>query len=122
MRDKQEDRYTKGVRGLQGFKFFKTSLRKQSFIAPNRRCYDCLSYDCLRRPMNTSRKFHIYPETRGNNQINNKITVSGNVLFDALIYKDIFSDVNPNQHVLMQCFISPVCICQSHVQHRHKRK
>jgi len=61
MRDKQEDRYAKGVSGIQGFKFCKTSLTKQSINGPKRRCYDC-----LRRPMNTSGKFHIYSETRGN--------------------------------------------------------
>jgi len=72
--------------------------------------------------MNTSGKFHIYPETRGNNETNTIITVAGNVLFDAIISKDIFSDVSPNQPVLMRCFIPSVCSCQTHGHHHHKIK
>jgi hypothetical protein len=40
--------------------------------------------------MNTSEKFHINPETRGNNQINDKNAVSVNVLLDAITSKDLF--------------------------------
>jgi len=64
---------------------FAKHLFKKSFNGPNRRCYDC-----LRRPMNTSENFHIYPKIRDNNKINYKITVSGKVLFDTIIAKDLF--------------------------------
>jgi hypothetical protein len=40
--------------------------------------------------MNTSVKFYIYPETRGNSQTNDKIKLSDNLMFDAIISQELF--------------------------------
>jgi hypothetical protein len=38
--------------------------------------------------MNTIVSFHIYKETRLNNQINDKLTITENAIFEALMQKD----------------------------------
>jgi hypothetical protein len=35
--------------------------------------------------MNTAEKFHIYKETRNNNQLNDKSTVAHNAIFETLL-------------------------------------
>jgi hypothetical protein len=38
--------------------------------------------------LNTIEKFYIYRETRNNNQINDKCTVTPNIIFDTVILKE----------------------------------
>ena len=38
--------------------------------------------------LNSLKKFHIYKETKIDNQINDKCTIRTNIIFDALILKD----------------------------------
>ena len=38
--------------------------------------------------LNSLKKFHIYKETKIDNQINDKCTIRPNIIFDALILKD----------------------------------
>jgi hypothetical protein len=40
------------------------------------------------RMLDTLEKFYIYRETKRNNQINDKLTVKPNVIFDVLVKKD----------------------------------
>jgi hypothetical protein len=40
------------------------------------------------RLMNTLEKFHIFRETKLNNQINDKLTVKPNVIFDTTVQQD----------------------------------
>jgi len=40
------------------------------------------------RMLDTLEKFYIYRETKSNNQIDNKLTVKPNVIFDVLVHKD----------------------------------
>jgi hypothetical protein len=40
------------------------------------------------KTMNTIENFHIYKETRRNNQINDKLTVRENAIFETVIQKD----------------------------------
>jgi hypothetical protein len=50
------------------------------------------------RTMNTIESFHIHKETRLNNQINDKLTVRENAIFEALIQKDPYrGQATPSQ-------------------------
>jgi hypothetical protein len=38
--------------------------------------------------MDTLERFYIYKETKSNNQINDKLTVKANAVFETLVYED----------------------------------
>jgi predicted transcriptional regulator len=40
------------------------------------------------RMLNTSESFHIYKETKAENQINDKLTAKGNEIFKAILQRD----------------------------------
>jgi hypothetical protein len=58
---------------------------------------DTIHFTNKGRLMNTLEKFYIFRETKSNNQINDKLTVKPNIIFDTTVQQDPHRGI-PNAH------------------------
>ena len=69
-------------------KFAQHLLENEHPIGPMENIMDVLRTTNKGRMLHTLEKSYIYRETKCNNQINDKLTVKPNVIFDVLVHKN----------------------------------
>jgi hypothetical protein len=70
-------------------KFAQHLLDNRHSIGPKENVMDVIYTTAKGKMFNTNEKFYIYRETRNNNQINDKCTVTPNIIPDTVILKDV---------------------------------
>jgi len=68
-------------------KFAQHLLENEHTIGPMENIMDILHTTNKGRVLETLEKFYIYRKTEPNNQINDKLTVKPNIIFDVLVHK-----------------------------------
>jgi hypothetical protein len=66
-----------------------TLLDNRHSIGPMETVMDVIYTTIKGKILNTMEKFYIYRETQNNNKINDKCTLTPNIIFDTVILKDI---------------------------------
>jgi hypothetical protein len=69
-------------------KFGQHLLEDEHPIGPMENTMDIIYTTGNGRMLDTLEKIYVYRETKRNNQINDKLTVKPNVIFDVLVHKD----------------------------------
>jgi hypothetical protein len=80
---------------LRGFKcgnnrskFAQHLLENKHEISPMENIMHIMHIATKGKMMDTLEKFYIYRETEANNQINDKLTVQNNAIFETIVYED----------------------------------
>jgi hypothetical protein len=68
--------------------FAKHLLENRHAIGPMEEMMDTIHFTSKGRLVNTLEKFYIFRETKLNNQINEKLTVKPNIIFDTIVQHD----------------------------------
>jgi len=69
-------------------KFAQHLLENRHAIGPMENIMDIIHITNKGKMMDTLERFYIYKETKSNNQINNKLTVKVNAIFETVVHKD----------------------------------
>jgi hypothetical protein len=69
-------------------KFAQHLLENGHSVGSMENIMDVIHTTSKRRTMATLEKFYIYRETKCNNQINDRLTVKPNVIFETVVHKD----------------------------------
>jgi len=69
-------------------KFAQHLLENRHAISPMENIMDIIHITNNAKMMDTLERFYIYKETKSNNQINDKLTVKANAIFETVIHKD----------------------------------
>jgi hypothetical protein len=78
-------------------RFAQHLLENGHAISPIEEIMDTIHFTNTGRLMNTLEKFYIFHETKSNNQINDKLTVKPNIIFDTIVQQDPHRGI-PNAH------------------------
>jgi len=74
--------------GNNKLKFAQHLLENRDVIGPMENIMDIIHITNKGKMMNTLERFYIYKETKSNNQINDKLTVKANAIFETVVHKD----------------------------------
>jgi hypothetical protein len=66
----------------------RTPFRKQTLLLPNGNIMETLHTVGKGQMMDTLERFYIFRETKLNNQINDRLTVKPNIIFETTVQKD----------------------------------
>jgi hypothetical protein len=74
--------------GINKSKFAQHLLENRHAIGPTENIMDIINITNKGKMMDTLERFYIYNETKSNNQINDKLTVQSNTIFETIVHED----------------------------------
>jgi hypothetical protein len=89
------EHYRDYIHGRTQSKFAEHLLQNHHSIGPMNEIMKPLHFITKSQLMNTIEKYHIYKETKQNNQINDRHTTQPNAIFEALVHINSFRDHRP---------------------------